>query len=91
MKKLAAILLGWAASALAQGVPPAPPRAPWLDEAPPRMLREPSAEQAQRWQQWRDERHREHREAWREMSPEERRALRHDIREAGRMYRRGPR
>ncbi|MEW6164660.1 MAG: hypothetical protein AB1642_06335 [Pseudomonadota bacterium] len=38
------------------------------------------------------EAHRQHRESWRQMSQEERHALRRDIREAGRsLYPRGPR
>jgi hypothetical protein len=50
-----------------------------------------SSEQRERWQQWREERQRQRYETWREMSVEERHQLRRDIREAGRLYRRGPR
>jgi len=50
-----------------------------------------SSEQRERWQQWREERQRQRYDTWREMSVEERHQLRRDIREAGRLYRRGRR
>ncbi len=79
-------------AAAAQSAPPPPPpvypgnggqmpqrREAWREMAP-----------AQR-EQMRDERRQQRREAWREMSPEDRHQLRRDIRDAGRLYPRGPR
>jgi|GEM_PF-5874050 len=79
---LAALL---ALPALAQPVPPPPPPG-WERQGhgPGRGMTPEEREQ------WREER-RQRREAWREMSPEERHQLRQDIREAGRIQRRGQR
>jgi Spy/CpxP family protein refolding chaperone len=100
MKKPASLILlvsclASAASALAEGEPAraVPPVAVPLPDyqAPHRPFAEMSSEQRERWQQWREERQRQRYETWREMSVEERHQLRRDIREAGRLYRRGPR
>lgn len=76
-----------ALAAAAQGAPPPPGyggQMPQHREA----WRELPPEQRE---QWRNERRQQRREEWREMSPEDRHQLRRDIRDAGRLYPRGPR
>lgn len=88
-------LAATAFSAAARDEPPPPPPgypgygygAPGQMQRPLRDWRDASPDQRE---QWRDER-RQRRDAWRDMSPEERHQLRRDIRDAGRMYRRGHR
>jgi Spy/CpxP family protein refolding chaperone len=78
-------------AAAAQAEPPPPPPGygyPGQMQRPLRDWRDASPDQRE---QWREERRQQRRETWREMSPEERHQLRRDIRDAGRMYRRGPR
>lgn len=78
-----------ALAAEAQSVPPPPPPGYGGQmQRPQRDWREMPPEQRE---QWRDERRQQRREAWREMSPEDRHQMRRDIRDAGRLYPRGPR
>jgi hypothetical protein len=76
-------------AAVAQSAPPPPPPGyGQMQRMPLRDWRELSPEQRE---QLREERRQQRREAWREMSPEERHQLRRDVRDAGRLYPRGPR
>ena len=81
----AVALLALSAPAQAQPAPPPPPgwERPGYGYGGPGRAMTPEERE-----QWREER-RQRREAWREMSPEERHQLRQDVREAGRMHRRG--
>jgi Spy/CpxP family protein refolding chaperone len=74
-------------AAAAQSAPPPPPPG-YGQMQRPRDWRETPSEQRE---QLREERRQQRREAWREMSPEERHQLRRDVRDAGRLYQRGPR
>lgn len=86
-------LAATAFSAAAQGEPPAPPPGygyPGQMQRPMRPQHDWRDASPDQREQWREER-RQRRDAWRELSPEERHQLRRDIRDAGRMYRRGQR
>ncbi|MDP1653265.1 MAG: hypothetical protein Q8L56_11140 [Rhodocyclaceae bacterium] len=92
MKKSARLLVMLCLSvtafaAAAQSAPPPPPPG-YYGQMPRGPMRDLSPEQRE---QWREERRQQRREEWREMSPEDRHQLRRDIRDAGRLYPRGPR
>jgi Spy/CpxP family protein refolding chaperone len=87
-------LVASAFSAVAEGLQPPPPPPGYAGggygqmqrQRPQYDWREMSPEERERL---REERRQQRRDAWREMSPEERHQLRRDIRDAGRLYRRG--